>query len=77
MEIKLNNSENAQSSVVVFDCSVRGLKVQHTKFYHFFSRGCCSTYSYLYMSFCEKEEECKQLGIYERCPLLKELVEEK
>lgn len=65
-----------KSAVVFFDCPVRELRVKHTKFYHFNWRGCCSVYSYLYMAFCGREEECRQMSVYDRCPLLKELMEQ-
>ena len=65
-----------KSAIVYFDCPVRNLRVKHTKFYHFNWRGCCSIYSYLMMAYCEREEECKQMGVYDRCPLLKELMEQ-
>jgi|GEM_PF-3475660 hypothetical protein len=56
------------------NCQIRGLNVRVKRFYHFYSRGCCATYSYLSGIFCEKEDECKKLGLYEQCPVLKEMM---
>jgi len=56
-------------------CTVREMEVVVKKFYHFFSRGCCSVYSHLYGAFCQREEECKELGVFDRCPLIKEIIE--
>ncbi len=57
------------------ECPVALQTVRVKRFYHFFSRGCCSTYSYNSGIFCELEEECKKLAKYDRCPLLKEMIE--
>lgn len=57
------------------NCPVRNLRVHYKRFYHFYSRGCCSTYNYLSGVFCEREDECKKLMVYDQCPLLKEFTE--
>jgi len=70
-EIKPAESSWAESER---DCPVRNLTVRVKKFYHFYSRGCCATYSYLSGIFCEQEDDCKKLGLYDQCPLLKEMI---
>lgn len=65
-----------KSAATAFDCPVRNLRVEQTRFYHLNWSGSCPVYSYLCMAFCEREQECKQTGVYAQCPLLKELMEQ-
>ena len=58
------------------DCPVRKLTARVQRFYHFYSRGGGSTYRYLSAAFCERENECRSAGVYDRCPLIKEMMEE-
>jgi len=58
------------------ECAVRKRTVRVSRYYHFFSRGCCSTYSYLYAALCDCEDACRREGVYDQCPLLKELLDQ-
>jgi len=71
----LKSKQTDKEKEFEFYCPIREMEVVVKKFYHFFSRGCCSVYSHLYGAFCEREEECKELGVFDRCPLIKEIIE--